>query len=141
MQVLDYHIDADLHFNEEIIDEFISQCEDIINHATKNKNVAFKLKIALHELVVNCVEHRYQKKAGHVDFYLRKDQSTLILEVSDTGKGFDHETIDFQKNTHSLEDVNARGWGLLIINRLVDEMHLQHNTPSGTRVTITVVDM
>ena len=140
MQVLDYHIEADLHYSELEIDTFISHCEEIINNATQNKNTAFKLKIALHELVVNSVEHGYQKTFGRVDFSLKKNEGNLVLEVSDHGKGFDFKSVDFDKKSTSLEEINARGWGLLIINRLVEKMDITENCPSGTKVSIRVAD-
>lgn len=140
MQVLDYHIEADLHYNEEEIDNFISHCEDIINNATQNKNTAFKLKIAVHELVVNCVEHGYQKNSGKVTFSLKKLEGKVILEISDAGKGFNFDDFDFEKKSTSLDEIQARGWGLLIINRLVEKMDVVPLEPIGTKVSITVLD-
>jgi anti-sigma regulatory factor (Ser/Thr protein kinase) len=140
MQVLDYHIEANLNYNEEEIDNFISHCEDIINNSTQNKNTAFKLKMAVHELVVNCVEHGYQKKSGIVNFSLKKLENKIFLEVSDNGKGFEFNTFDFDKKNTCLDEIHARGWGLLIINRLVDKMDIATLDPLGTKVTITVTD-
>lgn len=138
MQAIDFHIGANLHFNEEEIDKFIEHCEEVISNATRNKNTAFKLKIALHELVVNCVEHGYQKSSGKVDFFLKKSDNKLFLDVCDNGKGFNYKEFDFEKRSTSLEDISARGWGLLIINRLVEKMDIISNEPNGTRVSIVV---
>lgn len=140
MQVLDYHIEADLHYNEEEIDNFISHCEDIINNATQNKNTAFKLKIAVHELVVNCVEHGYQKRSGKVVFSLKKLEGKVLLEISDQGKGFSFNATQFENKPNSLDEIQARGWGLLIINRLVEKMDVQALEPIGTKVSIVVPD-
>jgi anti-sigma regulatory factor (Ser/Thr protein kinase) len=137
---MDYHFEADLNFDEVEIDNFIANCEQIIDEVTQNKNSAFKLKVAVHELVVNSVEHGYKKTSGKVSFSLKKEFGKIYLNVVDCGKGFDFDALALDKKATCLDEINPRGWGLLIINRLVEKLDVEQIEPSGTRVTITVDD-
>jgi serine/threonine-protein kinase RsbW len=141
MQVLDCQLAVNLNYCEDEIDSFITNCEDIINQFVENKNSAFKLKIAVHELVVNCIEHGYEKSCGNVDFFLQKTKDGFIcMTVKDSGKGFDFDSFNFNRKTTSLEDIQPRGWGLLMINRLADRLEFKHNEPNGTIVSVFIAD-
>lgn len=139
MQVLDCQLAINLNYCENEIDSFISNCEEVINGFVNNKNTVFKLKIAIHELVVNCIEHGYQKGCGNVEFLLERTQDDMLcMTVKDYGKGFDFENFNFERKTTSLDDIQPRGWGLLIINRLASSLKFEHNEPSGTTVQVYI---
>lgn len=141
MQVLDCQLAIDLKYCAYEIDRFIANCEDVINNLVENKNSAFKLKVAVHELVVNCVEHGYQKSSGYVDFSIEKNQDDVIcMTVADHGQGFDFSTFNFDRKTNSLDDIQPRGWGLLMIKRLADKLEIKKNQPNGTIVSVYVTD-
>jgi anti-sigma regulatory factor (Ser/Thr protein kinase) len=138
MQVCDYHLETKISFDENQIDQFITQCEDLVTQATSDKTIAFKLKMSIHELVANCIEHAYQRQSGVVHFNLSQKESSMVLEVIDFGKGFDYELLATEKNLNTpIEEVELRGWGLLIIRRLVDNLEFIPNQPQGTIVRVT----
>lgn len=138
MQTLDCQLSIKLNYCENEIDSFISNCEEIINNFVNNKNTVFKLKIAIHELIVNCIEHGYQKGCGDVQFSLERIQDTICMTVKDYGKGFDFENFHLERKTTCLDDIQPRGWGLLIINRLANSIEFENNEPTGTIVHVYV---
>jgi serine/threonine-protein kinase RsbW len=141
MQAVECQLAINLKYCEDEIDSFITSCEDVINNFVENKSAAFKLKVAVHELVVNCVEHGYQKNSGNVDFFIERTEDDLIcLTVKDYGKGFDFNAFNLNRKNNCLDDIQPRGWGLLIINRLAERLEFNHNNPTGTIVSVYIAD-
>ncbi|NLD48938.1 MAG: ATP-binding protein, partial [Clostridiaceae bacterium] len=138
MQILSYKLDAFIPFEKDSIETFLCMCEDVINNMTVDEKVVFKLKSATHELLINSLEHGYNKNAGKVSFYMEKRASSIVLEISDEGSGLNVPSISFNKQNSDLSTLRDRGWGLLIIKKLSDDMKITHNSPKGTKVSVSI---
>jgi anti-sigma regulatory factor (Ser/Thr protein kinase) len=136
MQVINLDVEAFLSFNENDIESFIILCEGIVENITKDSETKYRLKSAIHELIVNSLEHGYNKSAGSVSISLKKSKDFIIFEISDKGDGVDLSSIDLNKTVSDLENLSSRGWGLAITNKLSDDMKITKNGPTGTKISL-----
>jgi anti-sigma regulatory factor (Ser/Thr protein kinase) len=138
MQILSYKLDAFIPFDKESIEKFLVLCEEVINNMVKDEKAVFKLKSATHELLINSLEHGYKKNAGKVLFSMQKIDSTVILEIADEGSGLNLSSINFENKNTDFRSLKDRGWGLMIIKRLADDMQISNNIPKGTKVSVFI---
>ena len=138
MQILSYKLEAIVGFNEESIEQFLTLCEDIIYKMTADERVRYKVKSAVHELVINSLEHGYKMKSGKISFSIRKAGDSLIIEFCDEGHGLDSSCINLGREIFDIESAPSRGWGLAITNKLFNKMEITPNKPSGTKISITI---
>jgi serine/threonine-protein kinase RsbW len=95
------------------------------------------LKLAVSEAVNNAIEHgnrRQTAKLVEVTFVL--DQEKLEVRIRDEGDGV--ERIDFSRRIveeHNLEGGMHRGFGLYLINALVDDCEVS-SSQQGTVMTL-----
>ncbi|HQA56809.1 MAG TPA: ATP-binding protein [Acetivibrio sp.] len=140
MQILSYKLNAYIPFDKDSIEKFLFVCEDAINNITSDEKTVFKLKSATHELLINSLEHGYRKNAGEVCFSMSKKGNIIQLEVSDEGKGFDASILDLEEQNLNQDSLRGRGWGLLIIKKLCDNIQITPNTPRGTKVIVSITN-
>lgn len=138
MQILSYKLDAIVPFDNESIESFLVLCEDAVSKMISDEQTIFKLKSAIHELLINSLEHGYKKEGGKIHFYVEKNDKNITLEIADEGTGFDPRLLDFDSLGTDLSSINGRGWGLLIIKRLCDSLIITPNTPKGTKTTVVI---
>ena len=98
-----------------------------------------QLEMAVDEASSNIIEHSYgfgseqpdaNKTMGlRVNLIQHKDR--IEVELYDHGKGFDfHGHSEVDPDSY-VEAERERGLGMYIINRFVDDVQYEHNTPSG----------
>lgn len=138
MQILSYKLDAFIPYDKDSIEDFLILCEDVICKMTSDDKTIFKLKSATHELLINSLEHGYNKDAGNVSFFIKKQLDRIVLEMCDEGSGFDTSQLKANNQGNDLNSINGRGWGLMIIKRLSDSMEITSNNPKGTKITISI---
>lgn len=138
MQIKSYTLEATLSFDPYSIEEALLQCEDAINNITDDESARFKLKSAIHELLINCLEHGYKKASGKVFISFRRDTNCIYFEICDEGSGIDPATLNLDRDVNNPDTVKGRGWGLVITNRLSRDMKITPNTPKGTRISLTI---
>lgn len=138
MQILKYNLEAYIPFDENSIEKFLSLCEETINNFTSDENIIFKLKSAVHELLINSLEHGYGKTSGKVSFLMEKTKHSILLEITDEGSGLNPSVLDLEKQYIDLNSANGRGWGLMILSKLSDNMVITSNKPKGTKISISI---
>ncbi|MFZ5986652.1 MAG: ATP-binding protein [Bacillota bacterium] len=138
MQILSYRLDAFIPFEKDSIEKFLVLCEEAINNMTSDEKIIFKLKSATHELLTNSLEHGYNKNAGKVSFYMERKDSSILLEMADEGSGLDISSLSLENRNLDLNTIKGRGWGLLIIKKLSDNMEISQNSPNGTRISVSI---
>jgi serine/threonine-protein kinase RsbW len=138
MQILKYKLEAYIPFNNDSIEKFLFLCEETINNLTSDKEVIFKLKSATHELLINSLEHGYGKTSGKVTFLMEKTKHSIILEMTDEGSGLNPSTLDFEKQCADIDSTSDRGWGLMILKKLSDNMVIAPNKPKGTKISLSI---
>lgn len=133
-----FSITAILDYDPEIIESFTRMIETVIDDIASDKNARFFLKIAVNELVVNSVEHGYNKQGGPVSVYLLRRSGSILLEVSDLGTGLRPELLNLEKKVESLDDLTTRGWGLSILRKVSSSFTIKSNDPEGTVISMTM---
>ena len=93
-----------------------------------------EVKLAIIEACINAIEHSGSRdEKVHVSFDIEDDGITI--QISDSGIGFDPEEARKRILTRRSEGVNTRGWGLKIMEELMDEV-LVESDQHGTRITM-----
>lgn len=138
MQILKYKLEAYIPFNTDSIEKFLFLCEETINNLTADKKIIFKLKSATHELLINSLEHGYGKTPGKVSFLMERTENSILLEITDEGSGLNPSSLDLEKQYTDFNNLNGRGWGLMILSKLSDNMIITPNKPKGTKVSISI---
>jgi serine/threonine-protein kinase RsbW len=89
------------------------------------------LKLALTEACTNSVRHAYGDDAGlvHIVYELHSDR--LVVEVSDSGEGFDAPSA---RTAPGRDELAEGGLGIAIIEALSDELEIGEGDGGGSRL-------
>ena len=80
--------------------------------------VAENAELLVSELVTNSVRHAGLPEDASIEFSVRASSEVLMVEVADSGNGFDHAT---QPRPRVLSGVaEASGWGLFLVEHISD---------------------
>ena len=103
----------------------------------------------IYEIIYNLCDNaiRYNKNGGHVNIDIKKENSNVILSVSDTGIGIpkEHQSRIFERfyrvdKSHS-KDTGGTGLGLSIVKHAVayhgGTIKLDSSVGTGTKIVIT----
>ena len=133
-----FSISAVLEYDAEILEAFIQMIETVVDSIATDENKRFFLKIAINELVINAVEHGYNKLGGPVSVYILRMPDAIVLEVSDCGIGIHPELLNLEKVIKGVDDLTVRGWGLSILKKVSSSFMIQPNEPNGTIISLTM---
>ncbi|NDJ62609.1 MAG: ATP-binding protein [Chloroflexi bacterium] len=79
-----------------------------------------ELILAIHELCANIVEHAYAGAMGHITLTISRQRGHLTFLIRDSAPNAytppDHSTA------YNPCDVRERGWGMLIVQRVIAEV-------------------
>lgn len=76
------------------------------------------LQLAVHELLVNIVEHAYADAHGTVDIELHYDKRAVYVRLVDEGRSFDKNSVAAPQ----LGSLQERGFGLFLVQELCDDL-------------------
>ena len=82
--------------------------------------VVYDIKLAVHEVCINIIEHAYGSNEGRIDIVLSlaKGPRQFIVDLHDTGRSFSLPEI-CQPNQG---EIQTSGYGLFLIHRLMDNV-------------------
>jgi len=93
-----------------------------------------ELKMALLEACINSIEHSQSKdRRLHIDFSINPRELQVI--ISDRGHGFDAEAAKEKVRARRASGQFKRGWGLKLMEELVDRVEIQSDS-NGTTLTL-----
>jgi serine/threonine-protein kinase RsbW len=93
-----------------------------------------EVRLAVIEACINAFEHSESPdRRVYLTFVVEQDR--LLVIVRDFGKGFDPTTVDRPRVQAKLKDLK-RGWGLVLIRRLMDQVEFIDIAP-GTELRMT----
>ena len=98
-----------------------------------------EVRMAVIEACINSFEHsRADDGTVEIQFaVLGSDEpEKLQITISDQGVGFSPEKLERPRIEDKLKAASKRGWGLTIINGLMDEVDIQSG-PNGTTVVMS----
>jgi serine/threonine-protein kinase RsbW len=111
------------------IGEFISQ---VAREAGFNEDDVYAVELAVDEACTNIIEHSYAgRRDGEItcSCFFKPDGLEIILR--DTGKSFDPENVPLPDSTQPLEKLSARGAGLYLMRKMMDEVKFEFNPKTG----------
>ena len=109
--------------------------EVVAKHMKLNEEKSGEISMAIIEATINAFEHS-ESDAGNVEIHFVIESDTLVIKVTDKGKGFDPSKVKIPKIEEKLGADRKRGWGLKLIQELMDTVEYE-STPEGTTVTMT----
>ena len=94
--------------------------EVVAKHMGLSEEKTAEISMALIEATINAFEHS-ESKSSNVEIHFVIQGDTLVIKVSDHGKGFDKSTVEIPNIENKLNnDERKRGWGLQLITALMD---------------------
>lgn len=107
----------------------------IAQHMRFNEDRIDEVKMALIEAIINAFEHsKSPDKKVRIRFVIGEESLTVIIQ--DHGQGFDLEKITQPEIGKKLHDTYKRGWGLMLIENLMDTVYIESN-PNGTTLVMS----
>ncbi len=94
------------------------------------QDVLGDLKLALTEACTNSVRHAYAGAGGVVEIVYELYPDRLVVEVADTGEGFEPPT----DTTDEPDELSEGGLGIAIIQALADDVEIGPRDGGGSRL-------
>jgi serine/threonine-protein kinase RsbW len=88
------------------------------------------MKLALTEACTNSVQHAYGDGEGIVEIVYELHPDRLVVEVSDSGEGFEPG----DSSSQDPDELAESGLGIAIIQALTDELEIGARNGSGSRL-------
>ncbi|MGI9137891.1 MAG: ATP-binding protein [Sediminibacterium sp.] len=108
--------------------------EVIARHMNLNEEQSGEISMALIEACINAFEHSKSDNNVFIHFLIEED--SLVIKVIDQGIGFDKTKVEIPKIENKIgKDERKRGWGLQLIQELMDSVEFESNS-DGTTVTM-----
>jgi serine/threonine-protein kinase RsbW len=108
--------------------------EVIARHMNLNEEQSGEISMALIEACINAFEHSKSDNNVFIHFLIEED--SLVVKVIDQGIGFDKTKVEIPKIENKIgKDERKRGWGLQLIQELMDSVEFESNS-DGTTVTM-----
>jgi len=94
-----------------------------VEEIEERDSVAYNIKLALHEICTNIVEHAYGGRGGRIQItiQLRQDPRRLVVELRDSGSPFDWASV----REPDLSVPQESNYGLFLARNLLDELRYQ----------------
>ena len=109
--------------------------EVVAKHMGLSEEKTAEISMAIIEATINAFEHSESKKTNvQIHFVIQGD--TLIITVTDHGKGFDRSKVAMPNIEEKLSSDYKRGWGLKLIQELMDTVEYE-SSDEGTTVRMT----
>ena len=109
--------------------------EVVAKHMNLDDEKSAEIGMALIEATINAFEHS-GNDSENVEIHFVIQGDTLVIKVTDKGKGFDPSKVKIPNIEEKLRSDKKRGWGLKLIQELMDTVEFE-STPEGTTVTMT----
>jgi len=109
--------------------------EVVAKHMNLDEEKSAEISMALIEATINAFEHS-ESDSGNVEIHFVIQGDVLLIKVTDKGKGFDNTKVKIPKIEEKLGSDHKRGWGLKLIQELMDTVEFE-STQEGTTVTMT----
>ena len=109
--------------------------EVVAKHMGLDEEKSAEISMALIEATINAFEHS-NSNTGNVEIHFVIEGDTLLITVTDKGKGFDKSKVKTPKIEEKISSDFKRGWGLQLIQELMDTVKYE-SSEDGTTVTMT----
>jgi serine/threonine-protein kinase RsbW len=91
-----------------------------------NEKEIYAVQLAVDEAASNIIEHAYGGESrGDIECVCNVEQNKIEVILRDTGKSFVPEAVPELPIGVPLDEFGPRGAGLMLINKLMDEVHFE----------------
>lgn len=116
-------------FSRIVVAAFASQLDPTIEEISD-------IKTAISEAVTNSIIHGYENSEGIIKINCKIKERTIIIEVSDFGKGIENIEIAKQPLYTTKPDLERSGMGFTIMESFMDEIYIESILGMGTKITM-----
>ena len=88
------------------------------------------------EAVTNCIIHGYEDTQGIVKIHSYLQDNSIIIEISDTGKGIEDVALAKEPLYTSKPNLERSGMGFTIMESFMDELNIESVLNLGTKITM-----
>ena len=114
--------------------DFIDVVTDAANFDDK---AAYAVQMAVDEACANILEHAYDDaNRGRIRLGCEIRADGLRIDLFDSGRPFDPDAVAPYDPTAPLEARGRRGMGMFYIQKLMDSVTYQFDTPQGNQLTL-----
>tara|TARA_B100000963_G_scaffold336516_1_gene331623 strand:- start:186 stop:608 length:423 start_codon:yes stop_codon:yes gene_type:complete len=106
----------------------------VAKHMNLSEEKSAEISMALIEACINAFEHSETKEDIYIHFIISDEN--LTIKVIDKGVGFDASAIELPNIDQKITDERKRGWGLMLIKELMDNVDYESDN-TGTTLTMT----
>jgi serine/threonine-protein kinase RsbW len=111
------------------ISEFIT---DATARTGLDDHAAWQVQLAVDEAATNIIQHGYgEAAAGDIYLEWRLEGGQLIVTLRDNGRGFNPDDVPAPDITSPLEERQAGGLGLYLMNKLMDSVLFEFGGKAG----------
>ncbi len=96
-----------------------------------------EMRLAFIEAIINAKEHAGKgspETPNEVFATISGEDDNLTIQVRDFGMGFDPTVVEKPDIRKKLKSANKRGWGLMLMEKLMDGVEISSFPPSGTLI-------
>lgn len=108
---------------------FVSQLDPTIEEISD-------IKTAVSEAVTNSIVHGYEDKMGMITVKCKIHERTVMIEISDNGKGIENIEMAKQPLYTSKPNLERSGMGFTIMESFMDELDIESILGLGTKITM-----
>jgi len=94
------------------------------------------VKTAVSEAVTNAIIHGYENKSGIIKMICRQYDKSLVIEISDEGKGIEDIHQAMQPLYTSKPDMERSGMGFTVMESFMDKLEVRSKPGEGTTVIL-----
>ena len=97
---------------------------DLLEEIGADRKAAYKVRLALDELLVNVVSYAYDGKDGEVEIvYETSDEPrTISISIIDSGKPFNPLEVEEPELSDNIHERKIGGLGIFIVKNTMDEV-------------------
>jgi len=120
--------------NLAVVSDFITS---VANNLGLSEADTFALQMAVDEACANVIEHAYGgRRDGSIHITCQALESSIVVTVQDHGKPFDPHSVPRPAADAPLEERLESGLGLLLIEKLMDEVRFEFDDERGNVLTM-----
>jgi serine/threonine-protein kinase RsbW len=102
-----------------------------------NSKDCYALQLAVDEACTNIIEHGYGGEGrGEIECSCDLIDNNFTIVLRDWGKSFSPEDVPVPDFNVPLEELQSRGAGLYLIQKIMDEVRFEFKTPNGNTITM-----
>jgi len=120
------------------LDRVTAAIEDFALEADWPLDLAFKVNLALEEIVINVMNYGHDDGLHEIDITLTTEEDSLTIEIVDDGRPFDplHDAPIPDVNAE-LEDRNIGGLGIHFVRKMMDDVRYRREEGKNHLTLVT----